>query len=1139
MPNSLNPSVNKSTAQYLIQAPNVLIYRNGTALFTASGANGKIDLELDNGAVFNMTKMSITSTNDTTPNTLSIEFALDTSAMMGYKMTGKDTPAFGVDSPIAHWAPFDHIEVFIAPNVEEGRYYRSFVGVISTIDFTINSNIILYKLEARDLLFWLENSRINPRLSMFDIAIRNPDLFTTKKEQIFNAALTKTKYTGVTFKDIIEKMLFNTEEINALSEITGSTYIRGIAGMSTQPGVALPKTNDGYIQKVYASQKQYLDATGKLTTTSPSDSVEVQAKFDQAALAEKKKVGGTTLTEAIGSFAPSAEDYMQMRIEQDSNSDNLGVYWENEFLSFMQDNYVGMYRRDDIVALPIPVTTFDAPLMWESSYETRLGMLKQMQEWSLYEIYQSHNGFVFVKPPMYNAPPLARIYPVELQSLQRTKNIQNALTSATTEGLLVFDTGKNTTIPEIGLESKEFPFIYGSYKVLFPTNFPSTPLTSIDFTGSGGNGKGKANPFKYNVSSYPAYKKIIDNIKHTGDKTVNYQYTDTSFSVTMDNGADVKAYDVSTPGSGDNMSMLLVYQFLKDNLTAKELSSLDMTINPRKMTQTQKTVKVLTGFTSHNKTITEIAPEQNYTPRYDMVQSPYGVWFTKLRYYLEEDKRYTLFGCDMRPFINLLTRISGDIYAKATQSELKPTDDYQRENLIRDYLHVNLFPLVQEAITKGALDTKGAATVRSLVVPAGPTREAVRTFQLPVLAMVMRGKFTLDKVNISTGEYNVMQNGYRDAKLTNPMIRTSKQAVAFSKYYIYINNAKVEANAFTLKTLRPDIIPGFPILNTFDMCVYYVTALQMDVVPGEAVTTTITGIARRRPIYADITVLSEEALASYTMNPEKFLKICCFSDSTDPLPDDPTLTYTDVFTHTVTPSNADSIKFVGWEMYGPRDMQNLETPGVFCAPFGGHITAQNGNTDTNGNTNTPSPKRGKGLIFTDTTIFKLGPAQNVTELNKGALKQRATLDIFKPVVVAKPAKDNSTTSSEYCFAPVATTFAPVATAFAPVATAFKNPKIDDISVFEYQVSGPGRLIVVDIDINPMVTYTQGTGSGRRQYQLDIKQVTVYSPETLRKRLTAEFKRPANADRASVDTMVAYQARSIKRLQATGISVKVV
>lgn len=1168
---SLNPIDNKATAQYLVQAPNVLIYRNGNELFDANGASGKIDLTLDNGAVFNMTKLSVTSTNDTQPNTLSIEFALDTSAMSGYKSAGKDTPSFGVDSPIAHWAPMDHIEVFISPNVEEGRYYRSFMGVITTIDFSINSNIIVYKVEAKDLLYWLENSRINPRMSMFDLSIRNPQLFN--KEQIFNVALTKTKYTGLNFKTIIEKMLFDKknfiktadgnlptpeEETGAdrsytgdsgsestnLGEMDATTLFKGLAGLNPQPGVDPPQSNTEYTQKVYDAQKTYLDQSGKLTKTSPTDPATAQSIYDKQKLLEGKKANGMTAEQAIGSFISSAEDTLAMRATQAANGSNLGVYWENQFLSLLEENYIGMYRRDDITALPIPLTATEAPLMWEGSYDTRLGMLKQMQEWSLYEIYQSHNGFVFVKPPMYNAPPLARIYPVELQSLQRTKNIQNALTSATTEGLLVFEVEEGAPVPEVGLESKEFPFIMGTYKILFPVNFPTTSENAkVDFRGTKKDGSDR--PFDYTITNYPQYKKIISNINKTSETNPNYNYSETAFSVTMDTGLEVKDFDVSIPGTRDTMSTLLVYKFLRDNLSPAELSSLDMTVNPRSIVTTVKQQSL--GVNSWDNT--KVAgPSADEEPQWDLIRSPYAKWFQKLRFYIEDGKRYKLLGCESAsPLVALITRISGEIYriSKALyDTSKKRTEDAKRERQIQDFLSKNLFTLVNEAISTGTISANGVTEIKT-IDSIGPTAEATRTFGLPSLTMLMKGVFTLNNVQITTGEYNAMQNGYRDIKLTNPMIRTSKQAIAFSKFYLYINNAKVESNAFTLKTLRPDILPGFPILNVFDMCVYYVTAIQMEVVPGEAVTTTVTGIARRRPIYADTLIVNDAMISSFENNPEEFLKVCCFSDSSDLVPNQETFSYNDAFTHTVTPTNADHLKFVGWEMYGPRDMSNVETPGVFCAPFGGHITAQQGNTDTGGKKNTPSVASGKGLILVDTTIFKLGPAQNLTELDNGP-KTTVKLEIFAPQdankqqqvgngsSVALPSTNRFDSSGSILVAGSGVLTTPYH--FVDPTSIYVKSKENTVQLFEHDASGPGRLIVLSIDISDNVVYSSSLEMGRVQYQLSVHKVTAYSPETLRKRLVADFKSTIKNDMAYVDYLVICQEQAIASARAAGIPV---
>src|SRR5208337_2120813 len=119
--NSPTPGIDEqSIAKFLVQTPDVIIYRNGGVVFDQHGANGQISLQADTEGSVSLTHLSIASTNDTQPNTLQLEFSLGTSAIASYQSAGKNTPVFGISDPVASWAQMDHIEVFIAPNIENG-----------------------------------------------------------------------------------------------------------------------------------------------------------------------------------------------------------------------------------------------------------------------------------------------------------------------------------------------------------------------------------------------------------------------------------------------------------------------------------------------------------------------------------------------------------------------------------------------------------------------------------------------------------------------------------------------------------------------------------------------------------------------------------------------------------------------------------------------------------------------------------------------------------------------------------------------------------------------------------------------------------------------------------------------------------
>lgn len=1011
-----------SMSDSLIQAPDVIIYKNGVEVFDSfkkvlraaneakgySGGTASTPTLTPNlEASANLTKLTIQANIDTVPNTCALDFAIDTSSLTSQPHNAeepKSTTILGFSSPVLDWAMMDHIEVYIAPKLDDdparkaansstpkAAYYRSFVGLVTATTFNIKENILTMSVQCKDMFHFLEKARINTKWSMYDVSLRRPDV-NPEHYSMMNLLNLRTKYTGMGFRHIIEKMLFNVKRANTTTTGTAADPLLNVNADDFDEEFSdyLPKINVGTYFNLVANglniiNGQHYAIQEKLdwektvdfsTLTADPKQVVKQADAKAPAMDGKAKLAGIlknlnapenrTIAEAMG-FINSPAEALKSQLNQRINSNAISFYWEHRFLSFLKQNYIPFYRQQDLAVMPIPQEGDpESPKLFEGIYETRLGMLKQMSEYSLYEIYQAHNGFVYVKPPLYNAPPQSKILPIEVQSIQRTENLDIVLTAAATEGKLAVSPsvedvqaleGK-VVIPEYSPPTKEFPFIYGEYKILYPRNFNGDDAIGekISFIN---------NPFKYNITGYSVYAETMEAIKQLDSKISDKQaqvdypalYTPTSKA----------PFDVLPTQDGEaKMRRLLMYDFFRQNLDPIRIANYKAS-----------TIGIFNISAPANSAInSQLADLQFY--------------FTALRKFVAEGEfcAQTL-GVSRSGVDNIINTVYNDLNKEFTtiEKKYKGTSNFEEYNdkniVVNKYvaadgpLWTKLLATVPPAEKLGVIqtvmrssvsvdstgrlttDAKGDTFNASSSTANTEVQRAISAMQqnvkMPSLVLVFKGAFVYERGDseITTGEYNIMQHGYRDVKLSNPAVRFAPEALEFSKYFLYINNANAEETTIVLKTLRPDLIPGFPVLNVYDMNVYYIRDIAIELTPGSNITTTITGIARRRPIFYD----EGKVPAATFGEPQTYLMALAFSDttmkvktSTAPLAHK----YSEVMSHDVSKVGTDKWTFLGWELYGPTCEAEIRKSmnGVYCPPFGGHCTGSQAGTDENGNPTT-------------------------------------------------------------------------------------------------------------------------------------------------------------------------------------------
>jgi len=1033
---STKPNFNQTTATstpadtgIIVQAPQIFILKNSINVYSG-GVTDKSILSQKTAAslerakldkqTYDLTNIQIAGGTNTAPNQAVLKFAVPTTEQDTEKVTFISELNF--KTAALRWSLMDHIEIWITQNVGSLPYIRSFVGMVVAISFEIKDNIYTFTLECQDMFYWLDRARIRTQWSEFDVALQQPGLYYDKTEAQKILAY-KNRFSGLTFRHIIEKVLFNVpakdtvtkdskfddtaqfgaggknfDEIENDDIMSIPTLFAGdyMSILSTLPGsVPTQKINydDNYRLHITTLVADNVENSGSSVTDGQSKSPK-----DIIRLASRDLMTQDLNANAIsGGQFPSPFDYIDLRAAQRKNATVLNMFWELQYKKFLKQNYIAMYRKEDMALQPFPYdTTGQIPLIWEGNYTTRLEVLNQLSQLSMYEVYQSPQGFIFVKPPMYNAPPINRIYAAEIGDITRKEDLRNVLTAATTQGVWAAKGSKDAGIPEQLIPQQDFPFCAGTYQILFPKGYQEIQSKGTeDFTGK--------NSFKISVLNYADYTNILAELNKVRDRFEASKYT---LSLEENIGDKAQSFDVTT--SGDFVTKIMLYKFYQKAIDPSTLS-----------------VKLLHAgsYTADG----DASSAERYT----------------LKEYFEQIKNF-LYGhaADFGTTQGALATINTTIYTSIRQilsSRPLPTSsaggdqlsvEVARRQAITAYLFDGLWSDIAGASTPTAatnvgivggisisttnvvVDASGAAsTLNAHSAVAGSfdawgIQQRVRASkdpicELPTLILSLSGKYvlkSLGKSSISTGEYNMMQHGYKDAKLNNTLIRSNRQAAVFSKYYLYKNNAMAEVFNINLRTLRPDIVPGFPILNTMDFCVYYVMAVTLQATPGGATATNLQCIARRRPVFCNTNKVNRNF-----SNPDITLATLSTVSLDTPLSELPD------YTADLQALNNSAYEFIGWEMYGPSDNDLGETfsapSGAFLPPFGGYVSGHNVNTTPSGD------KKSNTKSVRNITFYKIQDAKSpAATLEKTATQIGSALS-YKLEVFQNSSNASSTTGN--------------------------------------------------------------------------------------------------------------------------------
>jgi len=1008
---------------YIVQSPRVLLFKNGNRVDIglsnkdATDKNSFLDnikLELDEHSSGRLENFNINANLDTEPNTMTLTIAIPIPEGIYSEGSNSFADSRFVDfkSPNVSWKPMDHIELYVSVSPEVEEFYRLFAGVVTEVKTDFKGYEMMISLSCKDMFYWLSKARINPRWSATEAVLRAGKV---DSDQLKNIAY-NTKYVGYSFKQIIEAILYNAAkdgkvedetQFVALGEIDFASWMQ-LAGRESLIGDVIK--DDLLDQQEYyrRAEKKYLEEARKNNVKiRPVDDRRI--KIDRQGISKVVHQG----KEAVFRGAISKAQVLQAAASNQINRRFVAQYWDTQFLEFIRKNYVSYGREYDWLTLPFPFSNGGNINFIEGTYSTRLELLKELTTLTMFEIYQSTQGWVFVKPPMYNMPPLTTIDAVELESTDRSLDINNVLTSVSTEGALVAGTGDDgvdtlsAQMKAVQVETN-FPFIQGTYTCLFPKNFDASltgaqqkNVKDIDRFSWGANidslspNKGDGTD---GVVQLNAFETFVRELKRLGkgndkDKTVSElseistnikgQVSLVDVKTTISTGKETssgseKEEYLMSKGSQQvdfaKVAQLLTFELLRKNLTRDVLNRV-LTNEDTYLIFFQDLRAAATSFLNnatmsvsgdlgtHNSKlyarnvlsyITDLqsryvnfiqaaAAEQNlgkvveqdilngsgnFKGLYDRMADIFSGSVDTTGSILYDPTNISLSGALSTTERNtLLDDPEGkdfSIYkfiAEATGSF------YSRRSLLRDK-DGNLVKTINYKQLKSELQKRKLAA-NTIPIDNKPSIVASATCT-----------YKLDDRLKTVGDYNVMQHGFNSTKITNRMIRTQEQTTAFAKYFMYINNASLEKTKMVLKTLRPDVVLGFPILNNLDMNVYYVNDINFSLTAGNDFTTNITGIARRRPVWINSDVpegnqifnnpeLKAKALINPKGNPE-------YSDI---------LKYESEVAAEISGTNKSSGKYklLGWEYYGPDesdlkddDVTNLQY-GIFLPPFGGVI----------------------------------------------------------------------------------------------------------------------------------------------------------------------------------------------------------
>lgn len=1158
---------------FIVQSPTVLIYKNNTRNYL-----GRVQLtpQINPAGLgtYTLTNVSIGGSINTQAQQCSLSF------MVPLTSVGLGRSQFmDLQSADAYWRNMDNIEVWVSPQ-SSGNYYRVFAGVVTTVNSSIKDNELKIDITCQDYFYWMGLSKLNSKASIFEQTLRG-----TSKDPHDQLALCATRYTGYTFRDLINRILYSEDEIrlNGLGVIDTGTLM-------------------GQLGNTKDLKEQFSDMaanTGGAPEIAPAiEKLQAQKSAGTVVDAAIKKNPDLDITAKQIIPTRSATDAALDKENSRVNRDIIAMYWNFQYLEFMKNNYVSLIAEDHWKAIPYPLSQSDlniAPLLSVAgSYTTRLEMLNDLSKLSLYEIYQAPQGYVMVKPPMFNAPPLTTISPVEIESVSASFSGDRILTSITTEGVFAAGgVGDDPTNPlnEVSF-GDDFPFVFGEYTVLFPQGWSKKysseeiadavyahrqEFTSDTFEEQDARLSGTKipAPFQWDISSTEDYLTFIGAVVGLLKDWKKPPIITTQLIIgTEEQGVDLlvdKSSSQDLANKANKFGHIYLFKFFKSLFSEDTLT---------KITATEAQFDEF--FTALSEQYIGVLQQKTCMYTTDVHRLIKHIKGTILKTIPVAAKR-SVIAEQVQSLVSYFN--SQDFFDEVTACtvDLAFTQTVKTSGLLPEMLTNKSYgtEMVKHSSTgvpgselEATREVMGHLTEASLSLAETSTAKSQElnesflpyiTAELPFIQVTVRAEGLTSLREETEGRYNVLEHGDRNTKINNRLIRTPAQAVTYSKFALYKHNAEVETTTIVLKTLRPDIVPGWPILNTMDMCVYYVAGIQFSLDAGSSVSTTLTLIAKRKPLFtpqSNTQYADDQQYSKALANPRSRKDIVYWED----LPKD---TFTE----------ASPYKLIGWEFYGPNDEFTNDNQGIFIAPFGGHLCERTNKKARSSKGTSASTTKKK---VHDYRIVKLQLDQTTGNIGRvGVLLPTVIKQLYASAQVAMardpqnyqnsgigknvdltelPDIKNTTMAWDIFYSAGVTT----RTDYSGVtkrttiptsidkALASKNLDLFDLGGITYSgqlgqsihfYAGSDFLLVVDAEFDPAAeVVSQETLAGREpvfKVEYKLTSVTVYKHMTLlAQQLRAQCKDyPAIIQ--AIDAAFVSHYNTLKRLKAEGVEIKYV
>lgn len=988
---------------YIVQRPNAVLYKNGNRV-NLDGTGGDyldpVKLAPDVYSTARLTSIEINANTATEPNTMTVNISIPIPESDYGTKTGSfmDSKFFDFKSTSVEWKPMDHIEAYFTVNAQEDSYFRVFAGVVANINWAFKGNSMALTLSCKDMMYWLDRSRVSPRWSVSEAVLRAGKIGREETAAVaFN-----TKYTGKDLKQIIEALLFNAEETQfvALGKVDFASWM----ALNSKADMLDPIIKKGtleqqdQIQKTNRAREVSLAAANIKTIQEPMRTIYTDG-------VRKTKIVNSIAGLTTGAIS-TASEVLQAIGDNNINRKLIGQYWDNQYLKYIADNYVSFGREFDWAVIPFPYTNAAQPLLIEGVYSTRLELLRELSNTALYEIYQAPQGWMMVKPPLYNMFPITSIDPREVEDIKSSINMDIIRTSITTEGALVAAAGEDIAIPsakdpdDVGEVQTDtpFPFIQGTYTCLFPKDFKEqtnklskkdlSEIEKFDWTQSvdhifAGTETDAGSYFGFVAET----QRLIDGINKSSSTGATQGTSKGVLQVHMEVTKSPKDKPIKVVLMDSGMSIItnveqqltqqFIFLYLNNNLSTDVLNGIlrtnesylryfeDLIYGAKNMLEriSTKTANEKSSFSpktyfqavksyiekirnTYRNLITPVAERSNIGQKMrDRITATLYVDIENIL------KNPSLGGSGTSPDMSV-SLFNGD-KLRGGDAGIAPTE--LLGDGAKDYdFYREIYSIVGKESSSKPYNTSITSKEYSAITKGKDQRPRNGWFPLdtvPFISISIVLEYTLNQSQKTIGDYNVLEHGFRSEKISNRLVRTQPQAVAFSKYLMHIMNAEAEQTVISLKTLRPDIIPGFPLLNDFDGCVYYPKEIRYVFKPGETASTEITCIVRRRPLWVDA---SQPAGQSFlNRSDSKIVGLVNPKGHTN-------LRDIIKYDHEIDRSKG---VFLGWEYYGPDESEDTAiralNGGAFIPIFGGSF---------DGAVSIPSGKKTTG--FSDLRILQ-------------------------------------------------------------------------------------------------------------------------------------------------------------------------